>query len=136
MSWCFIQCIGQERANVACPVHCVWCTCLLDSAAGERHFLLDESYMVLGNTCYRLSSESNNVKSGKKCLLATCLIVHMYCIYRLLFYKLQFRQFTMFSVGYPLILVAIITTDVSSRIRGCWKVTERLNCVIINYTRR
>lgn len=41
-----------------------------------------------------------------------------YCIYRLLFYKLQFRQFTMFSVGYPLMLVAIITTDVSSRIQG------------------
>lgn len=67
----------------------------------------------------------------KKCLLATCLIVHMYCIYMLLFYKLQFRQFTMFSVGYPLILVAIITTYVSSRIQGCWKVTERLNCVTV-----
>lgn len=59
-----------------------------------------------------------------------------YCIYGLLFYKLQSRQFTMFSVGYPLMLVAIITTDVSSRIQGCWKVTERLNCGIINYTRR
>lgn len=54
-----------------------------------------------------------------------------YCIYGLLFYKLQFRQFTMFSVGYPLMLVAIITTDVSSRIRGCWKVMERLNCVTV-----
>lgn len=59
-----------------------------------------------------------------------------YCIYGLLFYKLQSRQFTMFSVGYPLMLVAIITRDVSSRMRGCWKVTERLNCVIINHTRR